>query len=425
MVSLATLLNPHLAQTLEHQLPLFLKARSALEKISHDLLEVTGIETELHRQGKMFADGNKADELEEFSKKVLQAEPGAVFVIPTDTVYCVVCRASDSQAIENLYKVKDRPSEKPVSLWIPSLSSLNASHFDPIMNRFLQSLWPSPVAVVLNKGPWLQNILPDWKTSRCGTSDQTAADSIAIRIPNSVVVMQLLHRTGPLVVTSANPSGGIDIMDPMEAVFVMAYKPEVKHVLHTNWAAAMHATAPTTGSSSDISPASTVLDCRDYRQSSEPPLGEDFKIGSIVKSQDRLIATRSGAVSPLILNQKWTAAKDGNALTMVQGGFPSHSERAQNRSRSPRVSARTADGWRVIKRIDRFNHHESTDVDLRLNTDVPETMSIAEAKACCDYFLFRGFVYDVAECRMWKLKELMDESSRCLRSSKYDIFVRE
>merc|ERR1719238_2021448 len=128
----------------------------------------------------MIADGNKADELSMFCEKVNGSPPGSVFVIPTDTVYCVVCKARNqdeakkftpnNEGIQTLYKVKSRPSDKPVSLWFADFSFLDEADFDPVLWRFMKAVWPGPVALVLNKGPWLDKVLPGWSESKCGTT---------------------------------------------------------------------------------------------------------------------------------------------------------------------------------------------------------------------------------------------------------------
>merc|ERR1719446_746050 len=93
-----------------------IKARMAAEEFSIQMIKTTGIEAKLESMGKMIADGNKADELSNFCEKVNGSPEGSVFVIPTDTVYCVVCKARSGDAatgftpnnkgIQTLYKVK-------------------------------------------------------------------------------------------------------------------------------------------------------------------------------------------------------------------------------------------------------------------------------------------------------------------------------
>jgi len=154
---------------------------------------------------------------------------GGLAVVPTDTVYCLGCLASNDAGVARMYQVKERPKEKPISFWFSSLDVFDEADFDPAVWRFMKRLWPAPVSLVMKKGPWLRHVLPNWENTAIGNED-----SIAIRIPNATAIMALLQMTGPLAITSANPSGAIDICDWIEAAAIMG--PRVDHVLTDNLA---------------------------------------------------------------------------------------------------------------------------------------------------------------------------------------------
>ena len=77
----------------------------------------------------------------------------------------------------------------------------------------IQNLFPSQVSIVLPKGKWLDKILPSWQTSAILNED-----SIAMRCPNSPLILGLIEKVGPLAITSANPSGYSDVIDWMKTI---------------------------------------------------------------------------------------------------------------------------------------------------------------------------------------------------------------
>eukprot|EP00956_Cyclotella_meneghiniana_P030657 scaffold77950_cov72-Cyclotella_meneghiniana.AAC.3 len=62
----------------------------------------------------------------EFDRCVEILKEGGVCCIPTDTVYCLACRANSPEAIQRIYAIKNRPSEKPLSLWLGSIDDIRS-----------------------------------------------------------------------------------------------------------------------------------------------------------------------------------------------------------------------------------------------------------------------------------------------------------
>lgn len=69
----------------------------------------------------------------------------------------------------------------------------------------MDEIWPGSVSLVVTRGPWLQRMGVGDAADLIGTDD-----SIALRVPNSTLTVALLKETGPLAITSANPSGLCD-----------------------------------------------------------------------------------------------------------------------------------------------------------------------------------------------------------------------
>lgn len=118
-------------------------------------------------------------------------KPGAIGVIPTDTVYGVVARAADPIAVVRLYKLKAR-EHKPGTIIAANIDQLVELGIKRRYLKAVEQFWPGAVSVEI---PHSIDYLNQ------GTGRQ------AVRIPNSKEVQQLLVKTGPLQTTSANQPG--------------------------------------------------------------------------------------------------------------------------------------------------------------------------------------------------------------------------
>ena len=65
-----------------------------------------------------------ASNRDDFDHCVKILREGGVCCIPTDTVYCLACAANSPEAIQRIYDIKNRPSEKPLSLWLGSINDI-------------------------------------------------------------------------------------------------------------------------------------------------------------------------------------------------------------------------------------------------------------------------------------------------------------
>nr|XP_061783952.1 uncharacterized protein si:ch211-153b23.3 isoform X2 [Nerophis lumbriciformis] len=134
-------------------------------------------------------------------------EKGGVCGIPTDTVYALAASCKNPQAIENIYNIKDRPAEKPICICISSVKQLVEAKppFSPLLWEFMRNVYPGGISCIVSKGDWLLRLGVGPAYDRVGTRD-----SIMIRVPDHTVTRHLCDITGPLAITSANPSGEAD-----------------------------------------------------------------------------------------------------------------------------------------------------------------------------------------------------------------------
>ncbi len=122
------------------------------------------------------------------------SRPGSVIVIGTDTVYGLVARAVDNDAVNRLYSLKNRRA-KPGTLLAANIDQLVQLGLKRRYLRAVEQFWPGAVSVVIPAGNpalfYLTQGLPD----------------LAVRIPDNQFVLSILRSSGPLMSSSANLPG--------------------------------------------------------------------------------------------------------------------------------------------------------------------------------------------------------------------------
>lgn len=122
---------------------------------------------------------------------------GGLVVLPTDTVYGVAADAFDPDAVSDLLKAKGRGREMPPPVLISSATTADALALalPGYARTLMEHFWPGPLTLVGKQQPSLQWDLGDTR----GT--------VAMRMPDHPITLDLLERTGPLAVSSANLTG--------------------------------------------------------------------------------------------------------------------------------------------------------------------------------------------------------------------------
>jgi tRNA threonylcarbamoyl adenosine modification protein (Sua5/YciO/YrdC/YwlC family) len=128
---------------------------------------------------------------------VAAVQKGELVVLPTDTVYGIGADAFTPWAVSRLLAAKGRGRDMPPPVLVGTVRAANALVDD--MGAFGQDLidqfWPGGLTIVCRSSPTLAWDLGDTR----GT--------VAVRMPLHAVALDLLKRTGPMAVSSANRTG--------------------------------------------------------------------------------------------------------------------------------------------------------------------------------------------------------------------------
>lgn len=122
---------------------------------------------------------------------------GELIVMPTDTVYGVAADAFSPAAVQRLLDAKGRGRDQPPPVLIGSkdtLAALAESVPEPVQ-RLVDAFWPGGLTIVLPAQPSLV-----WDLGE-------TLGTVAVRMPEGHVALELLAETGPLAVSSANLTG--------------------------------------------------------------------------------------------------------------------------------------------------------------------------------------------------------------------------
>ncbi|GAA4778891.1 L-threonylcarbamoyladenylate synthase [Microbacterium gilvum] len=122
---------------------------------------------------------------------------GELVVLPTDTVYGVAADAFSPAAVQRLLDAKGRGRQQPPPVLVANDAAMRAlvEEVPEPVQRLVDRFWPGALTIVLPAQPSLSWDLGDTQ----GT--------VAVRMPDDRLTLELLAETGPLAVSSANLTG--------------------------------------------------------------------------------------------------------------------------------------------------------------------------------------------------------------------------
>ncbi|GGG85161.1 L-threonylcarbamoyladenylate synthase [Paenibacillus radicis (ex Gao et al. 2016)] len=124
---------------------------------------------------------------------------GELVAFPTETVYGLGADARSTQAVEQIFAAKGRPSDNPLIVHIASIGQLDelVLPYPELASRLMQQLWPGPLTIVLPVKPGAVSPLV---TAGLAT--------VGVRMPDHAAALELIGQANcPVAAPSANRSG--------------------------------------------------------------------------------------------------------------------------------------------------------------------------------------------------------------------------
>lgn len=124
---------------------------------------------------------------------------GGTVAFPTETVYGLGADARNTEAVEQIFAAKGRPSDNPLIVHIAKLEQLDdfVLPYSETAKRLMDRFWPGPLTIVL---PVRSDAISPKVTAGLTT--------VGMRMPDHEVALQLIAASGcPIAAPSANRSG--------------------------------------------------------------------------------------------------------------------------------------------------------------------------------------------------------------------------
>ncbi|MGE4300916.1 MAG: L-threonylcarbamoyladenylate synthase [Victivallaceae bacterium] len=156
----------------------------------------------------MILNGNNLPEVAAACVKTLET-PGGVVLLPTETVYGLVCAWSDSDGRDKIYRLKHRNPNKLLAMFAPDAGT--AERFGTIVNPLARKLFDA--------------FTPGGVTIICASRK---GGTVGVRVPDHPLVLAVLGIIGkPLASTSANLSGTPSALNLADALRTLDGEPDL------------------------------------------------------------------------------------------------------------------------------------------------------------------------------------------------------
>lgn len=123
---------------------------------------------------------------------------GGLVAFPTETVYGLGADALSAEASKKIYAAKGRPSDNPLIVHVAEYSDMEkiAQEMPEEAKKLADAFWPGPLTMIVRK-----NDKVPYETTG-------GMDTVAVRMPNHPVALELIRRSGGYIAApSANTSG--------------------------------------------------------------------------------------------------------------------------------------------------------------------------------------------------------------------------
>lgn len=164
---------------------------------------------------------------EDIRNIVEQLKAGQTVVFPTETSYGLGCDATNRDAVEKIFKIKNREWNKLLLVVVPSIKMAKKYlKWNVTLQNLARKYWPGPLTVV---GDYRHH---NWFGNNLVIGVVSEQKTIAVRITADPFLKEITKRLGqPLVATSANLSGDGEIYSAEEIKTIFSSRPSSPDIL--------------------------------------------------------------------------------------------------------------------------------------------------------------------------------------------------
>jgi len=133
----------------------------------------------------------KKDNIQQAIKYMQQGKTG---IFPSETSYGLGCDATNQEAVDRIYDIKNRNKEKSLLVVVPTIQKAKEHLvWNDDIEKLANMYWPGPLTIVgKSKGNLAKGVI-------------SQKDTIAVRVTNHPILKQISSEIGtPIVATSAN-----------------------------------------------------------------------------------------------------------------------------------------------------------------------------------------------------------------------------
>lgn len=123
---------------------------------------------------------------------------GGLVAFPTETVYGLGADTLNPDAVKKIFSAKSRPMDNPPIAHVSKIEQVRelVKEIPDKARKLMNEFWPGPLTIILEKSEKVSSVASG------------GLDSIAIRMPQNKIALELIDKSGcPVSAPSANLSG--------------------------------------------------------------------------------------------------------------------------------------------------------------------------------------------------------------------------
>lgn len=111
-------------------------------------------------------------------------ENGGVCILPTDTVYGIVCDSQNEESVKKIYNLKRREISNPMSIVASNINMIKdvSKKISKVEQKIIKKFLPGALTIILKKNERIPKIVT------------SGLDTMGIRIPDNKFLLDLIEK---------------------------------------------------------------------------------------------------------------------------------------------------------------------------------------------------------------------------------------